>query len=138
MAEQGFRKALEDTLNNADHRLDRHELLEDVFKTLVAKLLQTSMENGKGEKKDRLEMGALLTAKRELINECRQASLGQYQKSVEDYEKLFQITLEEIFNDASNAHKGEDSVKYANQNLEINKDAYVHEGGLFVPNHMKN
>jgi len=138
MADKDFKKSLEDSINNADPRLDKDELLEDIFKTSVAKLLQFSMENGSGKKKDRLEMGALLTAKRELIAEFRSATLDQHQKSVEQYEELFQKTLQEIFNDASHAHGGDNNVEYANQNLEINSDVYINEGGLFVPSHMKN
>jgi len=138
MADKEFKKDLEKTINEADPRLDKNELLEDVFKISVARLLEHSMNHGSGEKRDRLEIDALMTAKQELIREFRSASLGVYQRSVEQYEKLFMKSMEEIFNDASLSHEGQDEVKFAGQNLEINKDAYVNEGGLFVPSHMKN
>ena len=45
--------------------------------------------------------------------------------------------MQEILNDASLAHKGVDNVSVQQQQLEINPEAYVNEGGLFVPEHLK-
>lgn len=137
MSEVNFKKDLEDSILKADHRLDKNDLLVDIFKMFVAKMLQVAMEKSNKENEGRLESDAVFIAKRELINSFRGASLGEYQQSEEWYEKLFQTAMEEIFNHASNSHKGEDQVSLASQNLEINTDAYINEGGLYVPSHMK-
>ena len=134
MTEYNFQKELKKSILNADEKLDRKELLIDIFKAYTAKMFEHVLGR-KGE--NRLEFDALVVVKRNLISEFRKTELGEYQKSVKWYEDLFEDTIKEIFNEAAQAHEGVDSTSI-NQSLEINPDAYVKEGGLFVPEHMKN
>jgi len=135
MAEEyNFQKELKDRILNADPmKFDRHELLEDIFKIYVAKLFEFTLGR---KSKDRLEVDAMVEVKKNLINEFRNTELGEYQKSVEWYEDMFDETVQEILNDAALAHKGSNIVN-VQKTLQINKDAYINEGGLFVPEHMK-
>ena len=134
MSEYNFQKELKKRIFGSDEKLDRTELLEDFFKIYVAKMFEYTL----GRKaEDRLEEDALVIIKRNLINEFRQTELSEYQKSVEWYEDLFDATVQEILSGAAENHQGEDSAKLANQRLEVNADAYVNEGGLYVPEHMK-
>lgn len=131
--EYNFQKELKDSIFNADPKLNRNELLEDIFKSYVAKLLEIAlMKNDK----NKLESAALHEIRRSLISEFRKTELSEFQKTVEYYEHLFDKTIEEIFNDASKAHEGEDKVGMQ-QTLEVDPRAYINEGGLFVPAHMK-
>jgi hypothetical protein len=132
--EEEFRRDLRKSIVGADSaKIDRSELLEDVFKTYTAKLFEHVL----GRKKEgAMEMDALVEVKRNLISEFMNTELGEYQKPLEWYEDLFDETVKEIFNDAGLAHKGEDQVS-ANQTLEINPAGYAKEGGLYVPDHMK-
>lgn len=132
MADYDFQKELRNSVFNADPKLNRKELLEDIFKSYVAKMFEFVLSK-KG--KDRLEFNAMVTVKRNLINEFRKADLGEYQKSVEWYENTFENTIKEIFNDASHAHQGIEVV-HIDQNLEINKRDYIDKGGIFVPEHI--
>ena len=132
--EYNFQKELKDRIFNADPmKLDRRELLEDVFKIYVAKLFEFNLGR-KG--KDRLEVDAMVEVKRNLIDEFRKTELGEYQQSVKWYEDMFDSTVQEILNDAALAHKGSQFVSI-DQTLQINKNAYINEGGLFVPEHLK-
>jgi len=130
--EYDFQKELRDSIINADEKLDRKELLTDIFKAYAAKLFEIVL--GRKEK-NRLEVDAMVHVKKNLISEFRKTPLGEYQQSTEWYEDLFESTIQEIFNDAALAHRGVDSIKH-DQQLHINKDAYINEGGLFVPEHM--
>ena len=132
--EYNFQKELKDSIFNSDAaKIDRNELLEDIFKAYVAKLFEFNLGR-KGV--NRLEIGVMVEVKKNLINEFRNTELGEYQKSVEQYEDLFETTIQEIFNDASKAHEGSNIVS-VDQTLQINPKAYVNEGGLFIPEHMK-
>jgi len=132
MAEYDFQKELKNSIFNADPKLDKRELLIDIFKAFVAKLFEMVIAK-KG--KNRLEVDAMVTVKRNLINEFRQSELGEYQRSVEQYEQLFEKTIKEIFNEAAHAHPGMESIS-AQQQLEINRDAYIKESGLYIPGHL--
>lgn len=132
-----FQKELKKSIINVDPRLDKKDVLEDIFKTYVAKMFELVLAKSKDPEQGRIEFDAMVQIKRNLISEFRDAELGEHQRSVEWYEDLFDATIQEIFNDAALAHKGVNNVAVANQNLEINPEAYVNEGGLYVPEHMK-
>ena len=133
--EYDFQKELKDRIFNADPmKLDRHELLEDIYKIYVAKLFEFTLGR-KG--KDRLETDAMIEVKRNLISEFRKTELGEYQKSVEWYEDMFDEAVQEILNDAALAHKTGSQSVTIDQTLQINPEAYVNEGGLFIPEHLK-
>lgn len=133
MTEYNFQKELEDSIFKAEDGIDKKELLVQIFKSFVAKLFEHVLGR-KGA--DRLELSALVEVKRNLINEFRNAKLSEYQRSEKFYEELFDTTVQEIFNDAGNAHQGQD-IASVQQTLQVNPDAYVNEGGLFIPEHMK-
>jgi len=126
-----FQKDLENSILNADPNVDRIQLLEDVFKSFVAKMFEFVVSK---TGKDRLPFDALVTVQKNLISEFRSASLGEYQRSVEWYDELFNKTVREILEFAALSHQGVDRVNLANQNLEINTEAYKFEKGLFLPN----
>ena len=133
--EYNFQKELENSINNADVKLNRKELLEDIFKIYVAKLFELALQ--KSATKDRMPYDALVEIKRNLISEFRAASLEMNQLSVEKYEQLFESTVQEIVNDAGLAHKGEDSAIIKSK-LDINKREYMHThrtpSGIILPN----
>ena len=130
-----FQKDLKKRIFGCDpDKFDRVELLEDIFKSYVAKLFEFNLSR---KRQDRLEADALSEIKRNIISEFRKTELGEYQKSTKWYEDLFDATVREILEDAARAHQGEDIIN-VNQTMEINPEAYVKEGGLFVPEHMKN
>ena len=132
--EQNFQKQLEKSILGVDSsKMDRKDILRSIFKTGVAKLFEWNL----GKKgKNRLELNVLVQIKRNLINEFRIAKLGEYQQSEKWYEELFEATVKEIFEEAARNHKGIDRVS-VNQTLEVNPKAYIKEGGLFVPDHLK-
>lgn len=132
--EEEVQKELKEKIFGCDSdKFDRHELLEDIFKMYVAKLFELNLGR-KGA--NRIELGVMVEVKRRLIDTFVGAELGEYQKSIKWYEDTFDETVQEILNDAAKAHQGSNVVS-VDQTLEINKDAYVKEGGLFVPEHMK-
>ncbi len=132
--EYNFQKELKKTIFGSDpDKIDRHELLENIFKAYVAKLFEFNLGRAK---ENRLEANVMIEVKRNLISEFRKTEIGEYQKSVEWYEDLFETTVNEILNDAANSNKGVDTVS-VNQTLQINPEAYVNEGGLFIPDHLK-
>ena len=59
--EFNFRKELKDTIFNADPKLDRHELLTDIFKFQVSKLFEYILKT-KGQ--HRIELEAMIQIKR--------------------------------------------------------------------------
>ena len=125
--EYNFQEELKKSIFNADPKIDRKELLIDIFKSYVAKLFEVVL------KKKGMPYDSLVEVKNNIIREFRATDLAEYQKSVEQYEELFDTTVKEILDYAANRHKGSESVVRAPQNLEVNGDAYVNEGGLFVP-----
>ena len=133
--EYNFQKVLRDSVLKADPvKFDKKELLTDIFKSYVAKLFEIVLSRKKG---NRLEFDAMIQVKANLISEFRNTELGEYQQSVKWYEDLFDTAMQEILNDAAQNHQGINQVSIE-QNLEINPDAYINEGGLFIPQHLKN
>jgi hypothetical protein len=131
-----FQQELESSITNADPKLNKKELLEDIFKIYVAKLFEIAIQ--KSKTKDRLPLEALIEIKRNLISEFRQASLEMIQLSVEQYEVLFERTVQEIVNDAGLAHRGEDSMVIKSE-LDINRPKYaqtnkITPAGIILPN----
>ena len=130
--EEQFRVELKNTIFNADPKIDRKELLTDIFKSYVAKLFELVLGRNKDKKQGRIEFDAMITIKRNLINEFRQTDLAEYQRSEEQYAELFELTVQEILNDAALAHQGEDILSIAKE-LPINDSAFIKSGNLFVP-----
>lgn len=134
--EYDFQKDLHDSIFDADPKLDRAELLVDIFKIYVAKLFELVISRRKLPK-GRIPYDALVEVKSNLISEFRKTDLAEYQRSIEWYEELFDKTVQEILNDAALAHRGSNIIHAAPQQLEINPEAYINEGGLFLPKGMK-
>jgi len=125
-----FQKELKASIFNADPKQDREELLTMIFKSYVAKCLEYTLK----KKTNRIEYSAMLEIRRNLINEFRITELGEYQKSVEWYENMFDTAVQEIFNDAALAHDGV-NIATVNQTFEINSRAHAENSGLILPNH---
>jgi len=131
-----FQKDLQNSIFNADPKLNRDDLLLDIFKSYVAKLFELVLSRQGSE--SRIPFDALVQIKKNLISEFRLASLGEYQQSVKWYEEMFEATVQEILNDASLAHQGADTIELdQNQELSVDINGYINEGGLYVPEHMK-
>jgi hypothetical protein len=126
-AEYNFQAALVKSIINADAKLDRRELLIDIFKAYVAKLFELKLSKG-----ERLPYDALVQIKRNLINEFRQAELAEYQQSIEWYENLFDKTVEEILNDAAARHQGIDTMQEATQVLSVHAKGYAASKGMTI------
>jgi hypothetical protein len=123
-----FQTELKNSIFNADPKIDRKELLVDIFKSYVAKLFERVLT------KEKLPFDALVQVKNNLINEFRQSELSEYQKTVEQYDALFDETVKEILSLAASRHKGMDAVARGMQNLEINPEIYINEAsGLKIP-----
>lgn len=125
-----FQEDLKKSIFNADEKIDKKELLKDIFKSFVAKMFEHVLSR-KGN--DRLPFDVLVTVKKNLINEFRSANLSEHQQTEQWYNDLFEDTVREIFNEASLSHQGQDIIQRAPQNFEINMDTYKNEGGLFIP-----
>lgn len=125
-----FQEDLKNSIFNADEKLDKTELLTDIFKTFVAKLFEHVLSRKKNNQ-SRLTVGELTEVKRNLISEFRSTPLSEHQKTVEWYDELFEKTIKEIFESAQ--HQGIETVQRASQNFEINAEAYKMEGGLYLP-----
>ena len=128
-----FQTDLKNSIFNADSKLDKEELLTDIFKSFVAKMFEHVMTR-KNSSLPRLSVDELVTIKRNLIHEFRSAELSEHQKSEQWYDDLFEVTVKEIVESAS--HQGIETVQLASQNLEINPEAYKREGGLFIPKNL--
>jgi len=129
-----FGKNLAESIQLAEPK-ERITVLTMIFKNYVAKVLEMLMvsrglENG-------IEYDMLEETKKNLIREFRNASLNEYQRSEKIYEDLFDKTIQEVLSHAASAHEGVDTMKFANQVLDINPEAYVNEGGLYIPEHLK-
>ena len=122
-----FQTDLKNSIFNADPKIDRKELLVDIFKSYVAKLFEKVLIGKK------LPFDAMVAVKNNLINEFRQTELSEYQKTVEQYDELFDETVKEILNIAAMRHKGIDTVGKQNQELVINPEIYIQEHGMTVP-----
>lgn len=125
--EYNFQDELKKSIFESDPKLNRSELLVDIFKCYVAKLFERTLTNQK------LPFQALVQVKNNLINEFRNTELSEYQKSVEQYEQLFDDTVKEILSLSAMRHDGRDEVKIASQQLEINSDVYIKEKGILKP-----
>ncbi|MCK5641411.1 MAG: hypothetical protein KAJ19_11460 [Gammaproteobacteria bacterium] len=134
--EYDFQKDLHDSIFDADPKLDRRELLTDIFKAYTAKMFEFVITRRK-DPENRLPFDAIVEVKKNLISEFRKAALSEHQQSVEWYEKLFDATVQEILAEAATSHGGQESIQLAQQRLEINPEAYIHEGGLFLPKGMR-
>lgn len=137
MAKYNFQNDINETLRNNDQDLPKKDMLIQIFKSMVAEVLRVNIsKNGLG----RLQAGVVEELRRSIINEFRSAGIDEVQMSVKMYEDLFDKTLQEILNMASNAHKGEDSAR-----LDYNRDLSIHarehearfsnksEGGIYLP-----
>ena len=124
-----FQKELKASIFGADEKQERHELVAMIFKSYVAKCIEYTLR----KKISRIESAAIYQIRRNLINEFRNAELGEYQKSVKQYEELFNTAIEEIFNEAGHAHEGI-NIATVDQTLEINKRAYAENRGIIIPN----
>ena len=122
-----FQRDLKNSIFSADDKIDRNELLVDIFKSYVAKLFEITL------KKNRIPFDALVEVKKNLISEFMSAELSEYQKSVEWYEKLFDETVKEICDMAAERHQGMDQVVHSQQELSIDPNMYINEGGLYLP-----
>ena len=132
--EYNFQKDLRDSVLKADPvKFDKKELLTDIFKSYVAKLFEIVLSGKNG---NRLEFDAMIQVKANLISEFRKTELCEYQQSVKWYEELFDTAMQEILNDAAQNHQGINQIS-VDQTLEINPEAYINEGGLFIPEHLK-
>ena len=122
-----FQLELKNSIFNADPKINRKELLIDIFKSYVAKLFEKVLVGKK------LPFDALVVVKNNLINEFRQTELSEYQKTVEQYNQLFDETVKEILNIAALRHKGIDTVARQQQELVINPEIYIQEHGMTIP-----
>ena len=124
-----FQKDLEKSIFGADEKLNKKELLVDIFKMYVAKLFEMKLKDS------RLSEGILIAVKANLISEFRKAALAEYQMSIEQYEELFDKTVQEILQSAALAHQGQDMVQMdPMQELLINtKNMKMSESGLLIP-----
>jgi len=126
---QQFQEDLKNAIFNADPtKIDRKELLIDIFKAAVAKLFELQLS--KSNTKERLEFEQLVLIKRSLIDQFHGANLSEYQMSDRQYEDLFNTTVKEIMNDAAVAHQGEDRIEQAPQRLEVNANEYRYLKGM--------
>jgi hypothetical protein len=141
--EYDFQKELKKSLVDADPSMDKIEMLEMIFSSYVTKLLEYMLK--KSPVKGRLEASAINEAKRNLINEFRNAELGEWQRSVERYEEIYTKTIMGILNENALMNPGEDSAQYSQQ-LSIDSKGYqniiapkyhpaerVTPGGIILP-----
>jgi len=130
-----FGKSVSDTLNKVPGK-ERKELLTMIFKSYVAKLLEVLLQNSGTQ--GRLETGMIEEVKKRLVTEFKKAPLGVDQMSYEMYEDIFDTAIAEILNEAALNHQGEDHADFdLTRQLEINPEAYIREGGLYIPEHLK-
>lgn len=124
MAKKTFQDQLKETIiNRTDPNMSRLEILQDIFKTYTAKMLEQNVLTNK----NRLESGFVNMLKAYLITEFRATDIGEFQMSEKQYEDLFNKTIQEIFNDASYSHQGTNSAEESQQELLVDKRAYHHE-----------
>jgi hypothetical protein len=125
-----FQKELENAIINCDPKLNKKDLLEDIFKSYVAKSIEWAISK---RHDNRLELSGMKIIQANLISEFRKAELSEYQQSLEWYEHKFDEAIREITSLAANNHEGVDNIQLAEQKLDINMEAYKHEGGLYIP-----
>ena len=141
MADYNFQKELKKQVFESNLKMSRGEILEDIFKSYVAKMLEQNVRKNLG----RLEADFVLALKGYMITEFRKADLAEFQKSEAQYSGLFDAAMKEIYEFAANNHKGYNNVEMdTNQQLEVNIRAYqnekaknnlkVSDGGIILPN----
>jgi hypothetical protein len=120
-----FKENVEHTIINAPPATDKKELLIDIFKSTIAQFFEWYLINKNNGNK--LPFDSVVESKNQLIREFRGMSIPDIQQSVEWYENLFDTTIKEIFNEASHAHAGVDSIFSSGQGL------HKKQNGLYVP-----
>lgn len=129
MAKKTFRQELKETIvDRVDPKLSRKEVLEDIFKTYVAKMMETNVMANK----NRMEAGYLHMIKTYMINEFRGAELAEHQMSEDWYSKLFDSTVKEILNGSSTG-KEENSVTQTKEIVKNPNAMKQTKSGLWVP-----
>ena len=112
-------KLRESVITNCDPKLNPRDVLEDCFKYYVAEMMKENIRSNK----NRIAAGFIQSLCAYAINEFRAADLGQFQMSETQYANLFNKCIQEILNDASHAHAGENKMEIK-QTLGINKKEY--------------
>lgn len=129
MAKKTFREELKETIvNRIATNLSRADILEDIFKTYTAKMMESNVLANK----NRMEAGYLHMIKSYMINEFRGADLAEYQMSEEWYSKLFDSTVREILN-GSSAGREENSVTQTQEIIKNPNAMRQTKSGLWVP-----
>ena len=134
--EYDFGKELAESVKKSQME-DKAEYISMVFKSYVAKLLEMVLQRSGREA---LETGAIDEVKKNLIVEFRKAKLGNYQRSIEQYEELFDKTIQEILNDAAIAHDGQDSATFDDRMVYNAKTGRLLEttpSGIWLPPHVR-
>jgi hypothetical protein len=125
-----FQQDLKIALDKVDQsKQSKKEVLVDIFKMTVAKLFEIQIDKSRAA--DRLEFDQLVMVKRNVISLFRGAELSEDQMSEEQYDKLFDATVQEIMNEASHAHEGHDSATN-DQQLLVNAREYHAMKGMPV------
>ena len=132
-----FQEMLKRSLRDCDPKLDRRELLVDIFKTYVAKMMEQNVMSSSHE--NRLDADFITGLRGYMIREFMSAELGEWGMKEAQYSNLFDVAIQEIFNDASHRHEGENKAEHV-QDLEVNKKLYDKAratgktpGGLYLP-----
>lgn len=129
MAKKTFQQELKETIvDRVDPKLSRKEVLEDIFKTYVAKMMEANVMANK----NRMEAGYMHMIKTYMINEFRGAELSEHQMSEEWYSNLFDSTIREILNSAS-AGREENSVTQTQEIIKNPNAMRQTKSGLWVP-----
>jgi len=124
-------KIREAVITNCDPKLNPTDVLEDTFKFVVAEMLKTNIQ----QNKNRIAAGFIQALCAHLINEFHGADLGDYQKPETWYANLFNKTIQEILNDASHVHAGENKVEVSkehNFSIKSGRDGWNMKNGLLV------
>ena len=136
MSEKTFAQHLKGKMDECGPTKDKKEYLILIFKYYITEYL-IHTKTVSGSNKDELESDALNEAKRTLVDQFFNVQgISEYQYSLKQYEEIFDQTIQGILTLAEHNHKGEDKVVH-DQNLLINPDAYIHEGGLYLPKGME-
>ena len=122
-------KLREAVITNIDPKKNPNEVLEDIFKYYVAEMLKTNIL----QNKNRIAAGFIDALCGHAIKTFKDTDLGDFQKNEKWYGDLFNKTIQEILNDASHAHEGENKAE-VKQQLHINKKLWnMRQSGLVIP-----
>lgn len=102
-------KALEAAVMSGTAKAKPSEIISTLFKHSVSRMFEKAIVS-KTDGTKSMRYDAILETKRGLIQSFLNANLGDYQKSTEWYEKLFDSTVQEILSFASQRHKGNDII----------------------------